>query len=555
MRVILVLDVVSSQEGVDLAAGVGRSLGLDVVVLLLGLRDAVDLGGGRLEAVLLQLLGLRVLLVVGLEPVGAELALLEFELLGEQLLAVDELQFVLLLLVDLLRGGRGLGLLRLGAVEGALLLELVQADKLGLLLVGRVVDVRLDAVAQLEVVLALRELLVEGGVVLAGLRVVHQLGLVDRVVGDLLLGGGGDGLGGGWVDFVIRLELLELGVKVQGLASSSEEGVALGRGEEAAASGGGFWAVGRWRRLSLQGVLLGNSVHWFRGDVHGNGLGWLVVDRVRGGANDLDAGALSHGLGLLEWTGSWATALSDLDLLLGFFLVVVLVVVIVLEDGGSRARSGRGRARRNRTRSQRSAWVVLGNVLVGIFLGLLFLLIVAFRVVGVARVSGHIGELTFVTVRVDVSVLSAHNAIGSAGFLLERSIGGFISESERTIIVNLVVVANGLYWRSARFRNLLAGVRDRSRGGHLGSVRIGTSPRSRSSILTVVLILAGYQNQLPRILLFGTGLSAVVLDPLLGRSIVLDTVQLGAVLLLLLLNYPWAHSKTALLLGLGGAGQ
>lgn len=184
----LVLDVVSPQEGVDLAAGVGRSLGLDVVVLLLGLRNAVDLGGGRLEAMLLQLLGLRVLLVVGFEPVGAELALLEFELLGEQLLAVDELQFVLLLLVDLLRGGRGLGLLRLGAVEGALLLELVQADKLGLLLVDRVVDIRLDAVAKLEVVLALRELLVEGGVVLAGLRVVHQLGLVDRVVGDLLLG-------------------------------------------------------------------------------------------------------------------------------------------------------------------------------------------------------------------------------------------------------------------------------------------------------------------------------------------------------------------------------
>lgn len=232
--VVLVLDVVSPQEGVDLAAGVGRSLGLDVVVLLLGLRDAVDLGGGRLEAVLL--LGLGELLV-GLEPVGAELALLELELLGEQLLAVDELQLVLLLLVDLLGhlGGRGRGGLGLWAVEGALLLELVQADKLGLLLVDRVVDVRLDAVVQLEVVLALRELLVEGGVVLAGLRVVHQLGLVDRVVGDLLLGGGGDGLGGGRLDLVLLLELLELGVKVQGLAGSSEEGVALGGGEEAAA--------------------------------------------------------------------------------------------------------------------------------------------------------------------------------------------------------------------------------------------------------------------------------------------------------------------------------
>ena len=128
---VLVLDVVSPQEGVDLATGVGRSLGLDEVVLLLGLRNAVDRRRGRLEAVLLGLL-LREFLG-SFQPVGTELALLEFELLGKQLLAVDELQLVLLLLVDLLRDllwGRGSlrRRLRLGTVQWALLLELIEAD-------------------------------------------------------------------------------------------------------------------------------------------------------------------------------------------------------------------------------------------------------------------------------------------------------------------------------------------------------------------------------------------------------------------------------------------
>lgn len=119
----LVLNVVSPQEGIDLSAGVAL-LGLDVVVLL-RLRDAVDLRRRRLEAVLLG----WVALLGGFQPVVAQLVLLEFKLLGEQLLAVDELQLVLLLLVELLRdldlGWSGLGLL---SVERALLLEVIQGN-------------------------------------------------------------------------------------------------------------------------------------------------------------------------------------------------------------------------------------------------------------------------------------------------------------------------------------------------------------------------------------------------------------------------------------------
>lgn len=119
----LVLNVVSPQESVDLSTGMAL-LGLDEVVLLgLGLRDAVDLRGGSLEAVLLGTLLGR------FQSIVTQLVLLEFKLLGEQLLAVDELQFVLLLLVELLRDlDLGRSRLRLLVVERTLLLELVQGD-------------------------------------------------------------------------------------------------------------------------------------------------------------------------------------------------------------------------------------------------------------------------------------------------------------------------------------------------------------------------------------------------------------------------------------------
>lgn len=56
------------------------------------------------------------------------------------------------------------------------------------MLLDWVVDVWLDAVVQLEVTVSLRQLLVEGGVVLAGLGIVDQLGLVDGVGGGLFRG-------------------------------------------------------------------------------------------------------------------------------------------------------------------------------------------------------------------------------------------------------------------------------------------------------------------------------------------------------------------------------
>lgn len=177
----LVLNVVSPEEGVDLSASMGLLLRLDVVILLLlRLRDTVGLWRGSLEAVLLgSLLG-------SLQPIVTQLVLLEFELLSEQLLTVDELQLVLLPLVELLRDlDLSWSWLRLLAVQRTLLLQLIQRNKLRLLVLDGVVDVWLDTVVQSEVTVALGQLLVQGSVVLTGLRIVHQLSLVDGVVGDL----------------------------------------------------------------------------------------------------------------------------------------------------------------------------------------------------------------------------------------------------------------------------------------------------------------------------------------------------------------------------------
>lgn len=181
----------SPQEGIDLSAGMSLLLRLDVVVLLLRLRNTVNLWRGSLVAVLLRD---ELTLLGSFQPIVTQLVLLEFKLLGEQLLAVDELQVVLLLLVDLLGDlNLGWGWLRLVAVQRTLLLKLIQRYQLGLLMLDWVVHVRLNAVVQPEVTIALRQLLVQGCVVLAGLRVVHKLSLVDGVVGDLFWSRGRDG--------------------------------------------------------------------------------------------------------------------------------------------------------------------------------------------------------------------------------------------------------------------------------------------------------------------------------------------------------------------------
>jgi hypothetical protein len=50
--------------------------------------------------------------------------------------------------------------------------------------------------------------------------------------------------------------------------------------------------------------------------------------------------------------------------------------------------------------------------------------------VRVARVSGHIRELSFVAIRVYVSILASHNAVCTTDFLLEATISRFVPEGE-----------------------------------------------------------------------------------------------------------------------------
>lgn len=68
-------------------------------------------------------------------------------------------------------------------------MEVIQGNQLRLLMLGGVVDVWLDAMIQLEVTVALRQLLVEGSVVLAGLWIVYELSLINGVGSGLFRGG------------------------------------------------------------------------------------------------------------------------------------------------------------------------------------------------------------------------------------------------------------------------------------------------------------------------------------------------------------------------------
>lgn len=70
--------------------------------------------------------------------------------------------------------------------------------------------------------------------------------------------------------------------------------------------------------------------------------------------------------------------------------------------------------------------------------------------VRVARIAGHVRELPFIAVRIDVAVFAAHHAIGTTSFLLERAVRCLVAESERSVVVHLVVIANGLDRRRLR---------------------------------------------------------------------------------------------------------
>lgn len=67
--------------------------------------------------------------------------------------------------------------------------------------------------------------------------------------------------------------------------------------------------------------------------------------------------------------------------------------------------------------------------------------------VRVARVSLHVRELPLVTVRIDVTVLAPDHAVCAARLLLETAVVRLVTERERTVVVQLVVVPDGLRGR------------------------------------------------------------------------------------------------------------
>jgi hypothetical protein len=127
----------------------------------------------------------------------------------------------------------------------------------------------------------------------------------------------------------------------------------------------------------------------------------------------------------------------------GHILFLTLLVVLLLEEGGGRASGEPGSWALSWSGDVGSPWDILGDVLLSaIGLNRLFLLFV--WCVRVARVSGDVRKLPLVAIGVDVSVLPPNNTVGSSGLFFETSIGGFIPERERAVVVEFVVVSDRL---------------------------------------------------------------------------------------------------------------
>lgn len=125
---------------------------------------------------------------------------------------------------------------------------------------------------------------------------------------------------------------------------------------------------------------------------------------------------------------------------------VVVQLVLRLEYGGGW--SGRGgllvswSGSRSRYRPHGRIIGRAGDILLLLLVGEVVLVFLGR--VRVARIAGHVRELPFIAVRVDVAVFAAHHAVGPTSFLLERAVRCLVAESERSVVVHLVVIANGL---------------------------------------------------------------------------------------------------------------
>lgn len=129
------------------------------------------------------------------------------------------------------------------------------------------------------------------------------------------------------------------------------------------------------------------------------------------------------------WLRSLHDALSDVLQWLLFNFVFVSITEVILEEGRRRSwcRGPGGRSR---------GVVGFGIVSLGGVRGGVVLFFVI-RLVGVAGVAGHVGELSLVAVRVYVAVLSADDAVGTSCFFFEGTVSRFVTESEASVVVYL----------------------------------------------------------------------------------------------------------------------
>lgn len=425
----LILQIVTSQERFDLSAAL-LLWRLNVVELLTGLAAQLRLQNRRLFRLQLEAVCWRLLLLGRFYSVAMELRLLHLQLLGEELLRVNELKLVLLLLVDLL-WDLSLSLClrhwlwtvnRLLMLRGLILLLLMLRSLI-------LLHVRLNSLIQWELAVGLCDWLIQSRVVLSTWWIVHQLSLVNRIRSmtlrslrdfNRLRRLRGRRLGDRLEAAVIVLELFEFRIEIDctTLRSTRECDTLLLLCDISGSCDvrwlgchirDGLWTVSGcgWLGLLKGQYIVLNSVQRFWCNVYWRCWCWLGVTDwwwCLCGLNYLNAWALGW---LNEsWSRGGFRDLCVLNCAVIFFLWCQrLMVVTVLENGGW-STSCWCWSRSGTLGGDRTFRVILWNVLIGIFnrLVALIFLVVSFRVVRIAWISADVIELTLVACRDNYSI-------------------------------------------------------------------------------------------------------------------------------------------------------
>jgi hypothetical protein len=133
--------------------------------------------------------------------------------------------------------------------------------------------------------------------------------------------------------------------------------------------------------------------------------------------------------------------LLGLQHLLWFWLFFLALVVGILEQSDCRFWC-------NRHWSYRSNWSsrIIGRNIFWFVSSFWFGLLLFFRSIGITRIARNISEFSLVAIGIDVAVFASNHAVGTSRFFFETTVSSFVTESKRTIVIDFIVVSDGLNW-------------------------------------------------------------------------------------------------------------